>query len=584
MKKYVNGDAKWAFTPVQVTPGAKYVYTEHYRSNVPTQLIAQYTNASGVVVSNVLLKAVVLSTARKQLSVTFKVPANATSVSIFHVIKRNGYLTTDNFSLTPQETVIPLAIRIASPLSGATLSGNVLLTPQLTGTAIHGVQYKLNGNNLWAEVTVPPYALDRDTTTVNNGQYTLTAVLSNASGVTVTSAPISVSVDNVILPPPPPPPVPATNLIPNPSFEIPDSVDPTKPDQWFTTKIGDNDAAFTYLDTWKTWVKSVKVEMTTRVDGFAFYYFNPIPVDHDKTYQFKINYKSTTDAQVDAAITLSDGSIQYIYVTGLPTSADWTEKKANILMPANAVAISIYGVLFSVGQLTTDDYSLKDIGDPTGFTRGIVSLTFDDSVPSHYHPTLWLLQNHNMNATFYITTNTIDMPRGMTSGQLLSHVAAGNEIAGHTISHPHLTTLSPTELDDELKLSQQALTALTNLPVTAFASPYGEYNTTTINAIKTYYQSHRSTDDGFNSKDNLDPYNVLVQNVTVGTTLDTIKGWVDKAKAERTWLVLVYHEILDGGDLYSTTPANLEAALSYIQQTGISVQTVSQALAEVQSQ
>jgi len=166
----------------------------------------------------------------------------------------------------------------------------------------------------------------------------------------------------------------------------------------------------------------------------------------------------------------------------------------------------------------------------------------------------------------------------------LTHVAGGNEIAGHTISHPHLTTLSPTALDDELKLSQQTIQALTNLPVKTFASPYGEYNGTTLNAIKSYYQSHRSTDDGFNSKDNFDPYTILVQNITVGTTIDTIKGWVDKAKADKTWLVLVYHEILDGGDLYSTTPANLDAALSYIQQTGISVQTVSQALIELQNQ
>jgi len=287
---------------------------------------------------------------------------------------------------------------------------------------------------------------------------------------------------------------------------------------------------------------------------------------------------------VDASVTFADGTTQYIYVTGLPTSADWAEKKANILIPANAVSITIYGLLYSVGELTTDDYSFKDIGDVMGFNRGIVSLTFDDSLVSHYQPTLPLMQQYGMKGTFYITTETIDQAWGMSSGQILAHVAAGNEIGGHTISHAHLTTLASGALHNELSTSKTVLESLIGSPVTSFASPYGEYSTTTVNAIKNYYQSHRSTDDGFNSKDGFDPYNIVVQNITVGLPLSTIKGWIDKAKTDKTWLVLVYHDIMDNGDLYSATPADFEAILAYLQSTGVSVQTLSDALAEVQSQ
>lgn len=348
MKKHLIGDAKRYFKPVQVTSGAQYTYTAYYKSNVPTQLVAQYANGSGAV-SYVLLKAVPLSTTWKQISVTFTVPKNVKSMTILHIIKRNGYLATDNFSLTgkdatppaiplsisisspvsgatvsgtivlasqvsgsaiqsvqykldgnnigsgvtvapyslsrnttgvasgqhiltavvknasgttvtstpvsivvnntstppPPPPVIPLAITITSPVSGAVIAGSAVLSSQVSGSAIQGVQYKLNGNNIGAKVTVPPYSLNWSSTGVADGKYTLTAVLSNMSGATVTSAPVSITVTNT--PPPPPPVLP--NLIANPGFETPASGDSTRPDQWFTTKIGNNDASFTYLNT-----------------------------------------------------------------------------------------------------------------------------------------------------------------------------------------------------------------------------------------------------------------------------------------------------------------------------------------------
>src|SRR5207245_3317331 len=59
-----------------------------------------------------------------------------------------------------------------------------------------GVQFKLDGANLGAEVTAAPYAISWNTTGATNGSHTLTAIARDAAGNTATSSAVSVTVDN----------------------------------------------------------------------------------------------------------------------------------------------------------------------------------------------------------------------------------------------------------------------------------------------------------------------------------------------------------------------------------------------------
>src|SRR5690606_23837208 len=49
LTNYVDGDAKWAFDPVTVSAGTKYVYTDYYKSDVSSELVVAYTDAAGAV-------------------------------------------------------------------------------------------------------------------------------------------------------------------------------------------------------------------------------------------------------------------------------------------------------------------------------------------------------------------------------------------------------------------------------------------------------------------------------------------------------------------------------------------------------
>ena len=110
----------------------------------------------------------------------------------------------------PPDTTAP-SVAIVSP-TGGTVAGNVTVTATATDNSgvggVLGVQFKVNGVNFGPEDGTAPYAITWDTQAVQNGVYVLTAVARDASGNQATSAPVSVAVNNVVIPVPPPTPPP----------------------------------------------------------------------------------------------------------------------------------------------------------------------------------------------------------------------------------------------------------------------------------------------------------------------------------------------------------------------------------------
>ena len=99
------------------------------------------------------------------------------------------------FLMTP----IPLpTVSITSPASGAFIGGIFEVDASATdATGVAGVQFKLDGANLGAEVIAAPYVTLWNTTLSAGGTHVLSAVARDASGVTGTAAPVNVTVDNV---------------------------------------------------------------------------------------------------------------------------------------------------------------------------------------------------------------------------------------------------------------------------------------------------------------------------------------------------------------------------------------------------
>lgn len=115
----------------------------------------------------------------------------------------------DNFRFVGNSSTPPPApdttkptVVFTSPANGATVSGTVSVTANATDNKkVVGVQFKLNGSNLGNEVTVSPYTVSWNTTTVANGTHSISVVARDSSGNT-NSTTVSVVVSNTITPPP----------------------------------------------------------------------------------------------------------------------------------------------------------------------------------------------------------------------------------------------------------------------------------------------------------------------------------------------------------------------------------------------
>jgi hypothetical protein len=93
-------------------------------------------------------------------------------------------------------------VSITAPTAGSTLNGAVAVQA-VTSDDIVAVRFKVDGNNLGTEDPGRPFARNWDTTQATNGSHTLTAVARLANNQTVTSEPVTVTVNNTVIPPTP---------------------------------------------------------------------------------------------------------------------------------------------------------------------------------------------------------------------------------------------------------------------------------------------------------------------------------------------------------------------------------------------
>lgn len=368
--------------------------------------------------------------------------------------------------------------------------------------------------------------------------------------------------------------------VPNSSLEQFSVSNPNQPLSWRTSRYGSNNAVFSYLSSGHTGTKSVKTEITSYSSGDAKWYYAPQPIAPNQLFQFTDWYKSSLSSRVYAVVTKTDGTTQYIRLANAPASSSWTKYSDTFTTPSNASTLTIHHQIQGVGYLTVDDYAVTEYV-PSTFNRALVSLTFDDGYRSVYDSALPLLTRYNVPSTQYLVSGYLGFSRYMTRAQVEQFRDAGHQLAGHTVNHARLTDLSDTAIVYQLTQSQNDLESWFGVPIEDFASPFGAYNDRTVGFIRQYYRTHRSVESGYNTKQSITVNNLKVQNLYNTTTVSEVRGWLQQAKNDKSWLILVCHEVLVGGDRYSVTPANLEKFLQEINASQVQATTVDQALDEL---
>ncbi len=481
ISNYASGDAKWFFADVAANAGYEYVFGGDYRSDVSTVLTARFQLMNGAYVYKDI-KTLPASEGWTSYDASFIAPANATSVTLFHLINKVGFLDIDNQKLDrlPQST--------------------------------------------------------------------------------------------------PPPAVPG-NIVPNPSFENIDSNG--NPVSWSKGKWGTNTAEFIYPVPGNGSNRAAEVKLSNRVSGDAKWYFAEVPVTSGSMYTFSDDYKSDTGSFITAQFTLNNGTKIYQDVVALPASLNWTKTTHAIEVPINAISLTIFHLIKSNGFLAIDNVSLvKKQSQVSTFQNGIVTLSFDDGWKSIYQNAIPILNNAGIKSSQYIITERFDFPAYMNESEVLAVYNAGHEIGSHTETHRDLTIISQVEAKEEIEGSRDTLISLGITPVSTFAYPFGSYNGAIKGMVSNAgYLAARSSDGGLNEKLDADLYALKRIPVDSHTTLAEVTAQIDKAIAEKKWLILNFHRIDTSGLQYSATPQMLQSIVNYIKQKNVETVTLSQGVA-----
>jgi peptidoglycan/xylan/chitin deacetylase (PgdA/CDA1 family) len=343
-------------------------------------------------------------------------------------------------------------------------------------------------------------------------------------------------------------------------------------------------------------------------DGDAKWIFDPLTVgtganqlQAGKQYAFSMWYKTNLIGAFTPEVVVdymdAAGNESFYGMSNPEPSADaattWNHYNNTFYVPATAAKVTVFMFIAHNGWIQTDDYSLDNY-TPTGFNQPLLTLTFDDGQEDNVTNALPLINQYGLKTTQCFETQTLINDPTQFASNVMAFEKAGQEICSHTISHPMLTQINQTQLTKELQDSKKYLednlkaNGATQTVVSDFASPYGDYNATVNAAIKAAgYDSHRTVDEGFNSKDNYDPYRLRVQNIFNTTTASEVAAWIQQAQADKTWLILVYHRVAttaaEAGQ-YDTDVATFKTHLDAIKNSGIKVETFKDALAETKAQ
>ncbi|KKW43792.1 MAG: hypothetical protein UY93_C0002G0388 [Parcubacteria group bacterium GW2011_GWA1_56_13] len=368
------------------------------------------------------------------------------------------------------------------------------------------------------------------------------------------------------------------NLVVNGDFETVGSG--SLPANWNKGGWGTNTRSFSYPVSGVGGSKAARVSITNYASGDAKWYFTPLSLASG-FYTYADSYQSNIQSIVVAQYHRTDGTFTYDDLATAPPASTFTRQSVNFAVPAGTQDVTVFRVIKGVGTLTLDNVSIVPSTNTAigAFPNGAVTLSFDDGWLSQYQNAIPSMNAHGFKGTFYIVSHRFadtGFPGFMSKTQIQDLFRMGHEISAHTETHPHLTQLTAAEQQQEISGSRQDLLAMNVGPINAFAYPYGEYDSTTIQIVKDAgFSSARSTINGYATAAS-DHYQLPRQVILNTTTASQVRGWVDQAVSQKSWLIIAVHQVDGSGEAYSTTPATFGQIVDYLAQKGVPVITIDQ--------
>jgi peptidoglycan-N-acetylglucosamine deacetylase len=193
--------------------------------------------------------------------------------------------------------------------------------------------------------------------------------------------------------------------------------------------------------------------------------------------------------------------------------------------------------------------------------RVALSLSFDDARVSQVTQGIPILDRHNVKGTFYVSLGNLEAR--LDDWKAAAQV--GHEIANHTVSHPcsgnfPFARCNPLEeydsdrMEAELLEANSAIERLVGVKPRTFAYPCGQTFVGRGEALKSYIPlvaKHFVVGRvAFNEVHNDPSFCDLAHATSLDADdapFDKVLGWLQAAEAAGGWVILMSHEVGDGG-------------------------------------
>ncbi len=197
--------------------------------------------------------------------------------------------------------------------------------------------------------------------------------------------------------------------------------------------------------------------------------------------------------------------------------------------------------------------------------KTIVTITFDDGYSDQYEAAA-ILRVHGMRATYYIINKKIGQAGYLSWDELKRMQTEGNEIGGHTLTHPFLTDLQGYPLQHEICDSRVDFINR-GFKTTSFAYSYGVHNDETDEVVaKCGFNSGRSVGGRQDTNPPELAYSIRTMDpVQADTTQVMLRGYIKQTeRAGGGWVLLLFHHVCENCDKYSITPDAFSKFLDWL--------------------
>jgi peptidoglycan/xylan/chitin deacetylase (PgdA/CDA1 family) len=311
----------------------------------------------------------------------------------------------------------------------------------------------------------------------------------------------------------------------------------------------------------------------------AAWLLNPIAIQPERTYAYSFAYRSDVPVNISAEYMVGNKT-SYKEVMTMNPSSSWQQFTAHFTNSPAATKFRMDISTTAKGYVDTRGFDIHEIAS-SELKKGIVSVAFDDGWQSIDDRAVPLLDKYDIRTTQYIISDVAahTVPGYMSYDTIKKLHDKGNEIGSHTLTHCDQTLLDTKAITNNAVKSKQMLQDKKLGPITSFAYPLGQYNSTTQGIYEKEFPLIRSSDFGYNDRyfDKTDIHSIGI----VNTTSDQeFQSWLDYTKKHKVWVVLVYHK-MDGTGTYNTTSAQLDSQLQMVKKSGLDIKPLGQAAASI---